>query len=533
MDLTPTKIYDCIIIGGGINGVGIALELALQNCNVLLLEKQDIGSGTSCKSSKLVHGGLRYLEKGRLELVKEALTERRRLLNNAPHLVKPQPFIVPIYRHGRWATWQLKIGLWLYSLLAGKQTVKAHRFLNREEVLALEPSLTEEGLMGGALYYDAVMDDARLCIEIAISAKQAGADIKTYTTMTAIKKGEQGAHIVTFNDNITGETYHAKGQAIIVTVGAWTDQWIAENMSQTYKKKPPVLSPSKGSHLITRKLTDHALLLTTTADKRVFFIIPYGQVSIIGTTDTPFKGDLESLDTTEKDSRYLLDSVNRAFPSIKLEKKDVLGVFSGIRPLIKGRSSVIGGVSREEKIIPLEANVWAIVGGKYTTYRAVSEKVARKVLKNLFPHQPFKSKTRDWSFYGNAKQEHHSRTRKEHEKYAYLKERYGCRYERVLTYISKTNDRKIVDISYLEGEVCYMIHEEFVEFTWDILRRRTQLVLQGQATERAVNAIRALIAQEKRWTEERIKKDSELTTKKLSKFKQNPQIIWYIYKIAE
>ena len=358
-------IYDVIIIGGGINGAGIARELAFRNISVLLLEKNQFASGTSSASSKLAHGGLRYLEKGDFHLVKEALRERHYLLKSKPDLVKPIPFLFPVYKNDKRPPWMIRIGVWLYDFLAGKYVIEKSKWLTPEETLALEPTLKKENLLGAARYWDAQMDDKQVCLSTLQEAITHGAMAYEHTEVIHIN-----APSVTTKNSITHETkkYHAK--IIINATGPWTDTVL--------KSKNRLLKPSKGIHIITKKLThSHAIVVTNHIDNRIFFVIPWKEKSLIGTTDTEYPGDMNDLHVTEDEIHYLITEINQQFPHSPLTRNDVIESFAGVRPLRKETSS------REHAIIHHSENFISIIGGKFTTYRAISEEVATLICQKL------------------------------------------------------------------------------------------------------------------------------------------------------
>jgi glycerol-3-phosphate dehydrogenase len=371
-----TDTYDVIIIGGGINGAGIARELALRNYTVLLLEKNDFASGTSSASSKLVHGGIRYLENGDFHLVKEALRERHYLLKNAPDLVKPLPFIFPVYQTNKRPPWMIRCGVWLYDLLAGKHLIQKSCWLSPKEALKKEPTLKKEGLLGASLYWDAQMDDTQVCLANIEDAKNLGATVLNHTEVTQIN----APYVITKK-----KTYHAK--MIINATGPWTDEIL-----QSHHR---LLRPSKGIHIITKKLTSsHAIVVTNHIDNRIFFVIPWkDNTTLIGTTDTDYPNLMKDLTIEPSEIDYLLDEINQQFPTLNLTQKDVISSFVGVRPLLdnqKRKGFHIGTVSREHAIIQHTPNFMSIIGGKFTTYRAIAEEVAKKTHHLLNPQIPFK-----------------------------------------------------------------------------------------------------------------------------------------------
>ncbi len=372
--------YDVAIIGGGINGAGCARELAMRGLKVVLLEKGEFGQGTSGRSSKLIHGGLRYLEQFHFGLVFEASRERKLLLENAPRLVKPLPFLLPIYRGGPHPVWKIRLGMWLYDALALFQNVKPHRWLDAGEILKLEPGLASDGLLGGVLYYDAQMDDRRLCIETINQAKRFGADAYDHTR---VKKVIRSGDTVDYLDTDKGQIF---ANVYVNTTGPWCDELL--------ESKTPLLRLSKGSHLVVQKLADHAILATAKSDGRVFFIMPWKNQTLIGTTEIDYQGSPDDAVISEEERNYLLSETHRILPGVDL---NVVDSFAGVRPLINQTES-LGSVSREEAIIVHAANFVSLIGGKYTTFRSVTERLARQVWRMLKRPEPFKSLTKHLNY---------------------------------------------------------------------------------------------------------------------------------------
>lgn len=496
---TPKKHYEVAIVGGGINGAGIARECALRGISCVLLEKNDFSSGTSSKSSKLAHGGLRYLEHGDIRLVFEACHERERLLNNAPHLVKSLPFIIPIYTDSRRPKWQIKIGLWLYDKLSGFSTVRPHKMLSKDDVIQMEPGLNQDRLVGGALYYDAQMDDARLVIETALEAEKYGAHIYNYMTVTNVTNPETGPSTLSLRETLTENTHSISADLVINTTGPWSDTF----MTQVNAEHTPQLRLSKGIHIITKSaIKDHAILLTSDKDGRVFFVIPWFGLTMIGTTDTDYEGSLDTIDITEEDITYLLESAKTHVPGLSLEKKDIISTFAGLRPLIKQTGGTASQVSREHKVIQT-GNIISLFGGKYTTFRKMSEDVVRHVhshirkgtfqpLTETLSHWGGKIKdietfieenaTYDTTTYGISK-----------DTYSHLVNLYGSKYSAVLDYAKTFPDGlELIDgTHHIMGEVYYARDIEKAKTTDDFYRRRTKLALSGNTASHSESVAQA------------------------------------------
>lgn len=361
-------MYDVAILGGGINGVAIARDAAQRGLRTILFENRDFGSGASSKSSKLAHGGLRYLSHFSFGLVKESLRERARLKATAPHLVKPLPFLYPVYKGDRYPKWMVQLGLTLYDWLSPKED-PTHLNLTASQLTALLPSLTSKGLKGGSLYYDALMQDNRLVIENMLSAQQEGAVLHNYTEVTSIAKRPEGFEIV----SPLGTT---SAKLLVNATGAWS------NLTRTFLKLPEAIDvhPSKGVHLVLPQIhPSHALALTAPQDGRLFFLIPWMGYSLLGTTDTPFKEDPLKVSVEPADQQYLLTALRHYFPALKDDR--VIASFAGLRPLISSANSP-SNVSREHRLY-ISDNILTLLGGKYTTYRQIAEEAVDQILSAL------------------------------------------------------------------------------------------------------------------------------------------------------
>lgn len=364
--------FDVLVVGGGITGCGIARDAALRGLRVALVDQADFGSGTSSRSSRLVHGGVRYLEHGHLRLVFEASAERRRLLALAPHLVRPLRFTWPVYRGARVPRWKLAAGLALYDALALFRNVGRHERHAARGVLTREPGLRADGLTGGASYFDAATDDSRLTLLNAIDAAEAGAVVASYVRITdpaEARAGTAADHAVTrveALDVLDGRRFTIGARVVVSAVGPWASG---------------AVRGSTGVHVqVPRERVGNtgAVTLIAPQDGRVMFVLPAGAHAIIGTTETPTTSAPAEVRATEADVRYLLDAVNHHFPAAALTRDDVLSAWAGIRPLVAG-SGTLGGASREHHVA-VNGRVVSITGGKLTTYRVMADDVMRAVL---------------------------------------------------------------------------------------------------------------------------------------------------------
>jgi glycerol-3-phosphate dehydrogenase len=371
--------FDVLVIGGGINGAGVARDAALRGLSVALIERNDVASGTSSRSSRLIHGGVRYLEHAFLHLVFEASRERRLLLRLAPELVHPLQFTWPLYRGARIPGWKLGAGLWLYDLLALFRNVGRHRRYSRAETLTAEPELATGGLRGGATYWDASTDDVRLTLANAVDATRHGAVLLNHASVTGLMLKNGRAAGATVRDAFTGETFEVRARVVMNATGPWSD-------SIHQLEDPNVgaaVRGTKGVHIAVpadRVGNRGALIVLAPQDGREMFVLPAGAQTIIGTTDTPTSEHPDEVRASRADVRYLLGAVNHYFPSAKLNDGDVISAWAGIRPLIaSGNGGDPATASREHEIVTGRHGVISVSGGKLTTYREMSSQIVDRI----------------------------------------------------------------------------------------------------------------------------------------------------------
>ncbi len=363
--------WDMIVVGGGATGVGVAIDAATRGYEVLLLEQSDFGKGTSSRSTKLAHGGVRYLEQGNIGLVMEALKERGLLLQNAPHLVSDLAFIVPNYDW--WEAPFYGLGLKLYQLLAGKYGFGKSRLLSREETLEHLPTLKTEGLRGGAVYYDGQFDDARLLIHMVFTAFEQGATLLNYAEVTGLTKDGQGfVDGVVAHDAETGEEFRARAKVVINATGAFSDRL----RRAAEPSVAPMIVPSQGIHLVFGPEFlpgGSAIMVPHTSDGRVLFAIPWHGHTLVGTTDTPIADAMLEPVAMEQEIEFILSTAGQYLVKAPT-RDDVLSVFAGIRPLV--RAAVVANtaaLSRDHVIHIDSSGLMTIGGGKWTTYRHMAE----------------------------------------------------------------------------------------------------------------------------------------------------------------
>jgi glycerol-3-phosphate dehydrogenase len=374
---------DLLVIGGGIVGAGIARDAARRGIRVGIVDKGDVGGATSATSSRLIHGGLRYLETGEYRLVMESTRERRVLLRIAPHLVRALPFLFPVYRGARVPPWKLRAGMWLYDALAAFRNVHTHRWLGPRAVRELEPALRERDLRGAALYYDAQVDDARLVIATLRSAAAAGALVASYAAAISLLKPDGLVRGATVRDQLGDATRTVRALVVVNATGPWADRLRRlDDPAAT-----PLLRLTRGAHvMVPRARLGHtrAVTLTSPIDGRVMFVLPWGDHAYIGTTDTDDAAGPDAVHATGADVVYLLRSANAYFPAARLAPRDVVSTWAGLRALQattpeRGASDV----SREQIEEESASGLLTMAGGKLTTYRAMARGIVDRVAARL------------------------------------------------------------------------------------------------------------------------------------------------------
>jgi glycerol-3-phosphate dehydrogenase len=371
--------FDVLVIGGGITGAGVARDAAMRGMRVALVEQADFGSGTSSRSSRLVHGGVRYLEHGAVRMVFESSRERRTLLRIAPHLVRPLAFTWPVYNDARIPRWKLRAGLTLYDVLALFGNVGRHRALSVGDVLWREPELRSARLVGGASYWDAATDDARLTLANALDAAAHGATVVNHARVVGITRVDGVVTGAEVKDQFTGTVMAVTARAVVNAAGPWSDR--VESMAGT---RVNAVRGSKGVHVSVHRSrvgNVSAVTLTAPQDGRVMFVLPAGAFTIIGTTDTFDDSAPEEVRATEADIAYLLASANSYFPEAALTRDDVVSAWAGVRPLASAGAQRAdpGSAPREHTIDESSPGLVRVTGGKLTTYRAMASEVVDTV----------------------------------------------------------------------------------------------------------------------------------------------------------
>ncbi len=503
-ELSRETVWDIIVIGGGATGLGAAVDAASRGLRTLLLEQSDFAKGTSSRSTKLIHGGLRYLQQGNISLVAEALKERGLLCKNAPHLVHHLPFVVPNYRW--WEGPFYGIGLKIYDLLAGKLGIEPSRRLSLEQTLKMIPTLEPRELRGSVVYYDGQFDDARLALTLARTFFSLGGVGLNYTPVIDLIKHRGLLLGVVAKDSLTGKTYEIKARSVINATGAFCDALRKIDAPRT----PLIIAPSQGIHLVLPKSfmpTDSALLVPHTEDGRVLFFVPWRNCVLLGTTDTPVrKCELEPR-PLDKEIEFLLKYAAQYLVKAP-DRSDVLSMFAGLRPLVKGDSKKnTAAISRDHTILISPSGLITIAGGKWTTYRKMAEDTINKAILvgglperkcvtenlKLYAYDRKADPTDIWGPYGSD--------RKEIEK----------------LFQESTSYRQNIhpNLPYLNAHVIWAVRHEMAETIEDVLSRRTRsLLLDARASIEAAPHIAKLMAGElnrsKAWQEQQVKEFQSL-----------------------
>ncbi len=499
--LSETK-FDILILGGGATGAGTALDASLRGYKVALLDRKDFSSGTSSRSTKLIHGGVRYLAQLHFKLIHEALTERKRLLKNAPHLVKPLPFLMPTYK------WYEKpyysLGLTLYDLLAGSSTVPGHQRVSRRQALDFFPSIKRNGLKGGIKYYDAQFNDSRLNIATIRGAKEAGASILSQVEVTGFLKKDNQIIGVTATDLISKKKINIHARVVANTTGVWIDEIRKMDDPNT----TPVLSPSQGIHLVFSKEKipcKTAMIIPKTEDGRVVFIIPWEGKVIMGTTDTPIKSVSEEPLPLGDEVAFLLKTGND-YLDAKLTKDDIQSVFSGLRPLIslEGNQNT-KSISREEAILVSESGLVTMSGGKWSTYRKMGEDLTNRLIEESGLEAKGECMTYNYAFPGTIGYTK-DLFRKLQSLYAMdeftalrLADTFGGETELILGKKPKEIKK---GSGYFEEEIVHFVKNEFALSVTDVLARRWRvLFLDLMLAKKLAEPVSKILTKQLKWTE--------------------------------
>jgi glycerol-3-phosphate dehydrogenase len=510
--LTSTS-YDLLVIGGGITGAGIALDAASRGLRIALLEKNDFASGTSSRSTKLIHGGLRYLKQLEFGLVKEVGSERAVVHNLAPHLVIPEKMLLPLSEKKGLGYWLTSIGLKIYDWLAGVKPEDQRRMLTRNQTLKAEPLLRKDDIKGGAIYAEYRTDDARLTVEIIKTAVQYGADILNYAKVTDFTYVDGRVTGVNVTDQISGTQFTVKSEVVVSAAGPWVDELREINRSKSGKQ----LHLTKGVHIVVphEKLPVKQAIYFDVDDGRMIFAIPRAGITYIGTTDTTYHDSKEQVLATQEDASYLIKAVNATFPTANLKIQDIESSWAGLRPLIHEEGKSASELSRKDEIFESTSGLISIAGGKLTGYRKMAERVVNLVIKNHFESRKLKPcftdrirLTGSLLDYDEVKQYLKALQSRVSLRVArYLVENYGKQSEEILSATSSSEDP---ELSLIKAELQFGIDREMVSSLSDFFIRRTGLVYFDIHRVRKWKETAAAIMQERlKWSDERRKEEIE------------------------
>jgi glycerol-3-phosphate dehydrogenase len=482
--------FDAVIIGGGINGVAVARDATLRGLRVCLFEQGDFAGGTSSKSTKIAHGGLRYLRNREFGLVRESQRERLLLRHLLPHLVTPQSFCYPVYRDGPDPVWKVRLGLTVYDLLAGLRNPDRHQKLSPEAALQNNPALRRDGLVAAMRYWDDRMDDARICVEIVLSAERLGATCLNY--VRAVSARRNATFEIDFQDTIGGATGTVQAGGVINCGGPWADQVLNNVIGLPARH----LAPTKGVHLVVPRIPGNdALILQNPEDERTFFAIPWDDATLIGTTDTRYEGDPAKVSVEQHDIDYLIEAANYYLPGVNLQASDVIFSFAGLRPLVAPDREGVdeGKISRRHRVAISPAGVVTLVGGKFTTFRQMAEDATDALIETLgLPKRrcitqttpyfeetpPVNNPAEDAALWGA------------------LKQRYGPRAAQVYDKCLSTSELSLPLIegySLRLGELVYSAQEEKVQRLDDLVMRRTHLAWRPELSSVLRNRVATVI----------------------------------------
>lgn len=523
-DMSAKKL-DVLVVGGGITGAGIAWDASCRGMSVGLVEMNDLASGTSSRSTKLIHGGLRYLKQGEIGLVREVGSERALLHRSAPHLVEPIPMLLPIYKKGTYGYLASAIGLYLYDWLAGVKRSERRKMFRRESTLTLEPLFRKEGLKGSGYYYEYRTDDARLTVEVMKSARTKGALIANYAKVQEFMyRGGKvvGAHV---EDQVNGKTYTICAKKIINAAGPWVDQIRLKDNSLKGKR----LLLTKGVHLVV----DHAKLPIRQAayfdvpGGRMIFVIPREGKTYIGTTDTVYEGAIETPGITEEDRRYLIDAVNHAFPESRLGPEDIESGWSGLRPLVREEGKGPSEISRKDEMFISDSGLITIAGGKLTGFRKMAEKVVNLAARQLQdadgtiypPCTTDRVPISGGDLNGLTYEEVQKKLIKQGESLGIrpkdilsLTNRYGSNTMELMNRVAASSqEAESTELRLLRAEIEYSIEYEMTMTAVDFLLRRTGwLLFDRQKTERTIVPVMRLMREYLEWNQEEVDRQWEL-----------------------
>lgn len=481
--------WDVVVIGGGATGLGSALDAVSRGYRTLLLEAADFANGTSSRSTKLMHGGVRYLRQGNVSLVRESLHEREWLLSHVPHQVRPQPFLIPTF--SCWETWYYRIGLWFYDRLAGKLGIRSTQRFSKQDVLNRIPSMNGDKLAGGVMYWDSQFDDARLCVQAAQTIWDHGGIALNHFKVTNLLKTDGRLTALQATDVISGESFSIRGRSFILATGIFSDSLRQQDVSGN----PSIIQTSRGSHVVVDESFlpgGTALMIPKTSDGRLLFMVPWLNKVIIGTTDIPDDNICLEPRISSEEINFILKTA-APYLSKPIQRSDIRSVYSGLRPLVRpsGRNGKTSSISRDHFIDVSESGLVTVAGGKWTTFRKMGEDAVDKAIETGgLDRKP--SASRSMRFHGFPETEPEADSPLKF---------YGSDAARIIALIRdqpELGEHIHPNLSYTWAEVLWSIREELAESVEDVLARRTRaLFLDARAAMKVAPQIGQFIAKER------------------------------------
>ena len=501
------ELFDVLVVGGGITGAGVARETALRGLSVALVEARDFASGTSSRSSKLIHGGLRYLEQGEIALVREAATERAVLRRIAPHLTETALMLVPVYGRTSAGVYKLRVGLSLFDKLAAVSSGERHRILSRADALAAEPHIAPERLQGAAIYPEYVTDDARLVLDTLKSAHHEGAVVVNHAPVVALSGGAERRTEV--RDAESGVCIAVRARVVVNAAGPWLEA--VRRMDAD--ARGPVLHLTKGIHLVfrTEDLPARHCVVMRARDRRPIFTVPRGPYVYVGTTDTSYDGPLDEPAVTQEDAEYLFETLGRTFPGLRLGPEHVVGTWAGVRPLVHEEGRSPSEISRKDEVAVSANGLITIAGGKLTTYRRMAERVLEAAIPLLGSAAPAGRSGVEPLAGGAAVVPEATAATVPPDLRARVTAIHGSDAGEVLACADDAADLAPLapGIPLCVAEVRHAVRREMARTLADVLERRTRLALFGTARAREIAPrVAAIVATELGWSAER--RESEL-----------------------
>ena len=482
-----TEKFDVVVIGGGITGAGIALDAASRGLKTALVEKNDFAFGTSSRSTKLIHGGLRYLKQLEFGLVKEVGSERAVVHQLAPHLVVPEKMLLPLSDKKGLGYWLTSIGLKIYDWLAGVSPEDQRKMLTKLQTLKYEPLLKKDDVMGGAIYAEYRTDDARLTIEVIKAAVSYGASVLSYACVNEFTYTGNVVSGVQVRDSVSDERFIIQSTVVVSAAGPWVDELRDINKSKSGK----YLHLTKGVHIVLPhvKFPVRQAIYFDVEDGRMIFAIPRGRTTYVGTTDTSYEGNKDRVSTTLQDAQYLIAAVNATFPAVKLSVGDIESSWAGLRPLIHEEGKSASELSRKDEIFESDSGLISIAGGKLTGYRKMAERVVSLVIKrhfsdkSLFPCRTDQIKLASNTFASVKQVRKYLQTIREkldafglgELSAIYLVENYGQQADVIINYAGKPTPHE-AEVALLKAELWYCLNHEMVCSLQDFFIRRTGLL---------------------------------------------------------